>query len=249
MQNCAFSQGLNRYGLEREEQEMLANSIDGKVRKQTEDLNGDGEDDIIFFYAAGETHNICIYLQYKGRYYRKIDTTCGAYSLYRVEHTGKSKIQLHDWQCCGDSPFFWTFAYGFDGLSVSIVENFITVNNEYVEDKKTCPVSLLDTPYHVKTLNSNYNIRFSPDTDSFFNKSDVWFTCTQNTNIIATLKAGANLKVLSEQSDGERIWLYVEVRENSIMDKCETKDFFNIASRPSPSLRGWISRQYTERIM
>ena len=247
-QNCVFSQGLDTYGIKKEEQKMIANSIDGKLEKQTEDLNGDGEDDIIFFYAAGETHNIRVYLQSKHKYYKKIDTTCGAYSLYQVESTGRFRIQLNEWQCCGESPFLWSFACEFDKMSVSIVENFIKINDEYTENKRTDPVSLLDTPYYVKTLNDNYNIRFSPDMDSFSNKSDVWLTCIQNTNIIATIKAGAVLKVLSEHFDNERIWLYVEVEEKSIIDKCETKDFFKVENRPPPSLRGWISGKYTERI-
>jgi hypothetical protein len=54
---------------------------------------------------------------------------------------------------------------------------------------------------------------------------------------------------LSEQSGGERTWLYVEAEEDALRDKCETKyDFDKSEDLPAPALRGWISGRYTERI-
>jgi hypothetical protein len=247
LSDCVFAQGLSKSGMEKEEQEMQAACIDGKMEKRTVDVNGDGEEDLLYYYAVGEIHNFRAYIRYKDEYIRKIDILCGNYSIYRDDRTDDTRIRLQEWGCCGENPFFRTWTYKFDGIAVSITENYIETNEEYTEGKKTAPASWLDAPYYVTTLNDNYNLRFSPDMDAFTNEADVWFTCRPNTNIIATVKSGIRLKVLSEQSGEGRTWLYVEVEIDALRDKCDTETDFDKENLPTPVLRGWVSGRYTER--
>jgi hypothetical protein len=102
------------------------------------------------------------------------------------------------------------------------------------------------TPYYVKTLNDNYNLRFSPDMKAFGDSNDdnFSFTCQPNTNIIATIKTGARLKVLAELPEEDRTWLYVEAEEKAIKDRCDVTEF---DKEGSPSVRGWVSGRYTEK--
>ncbi|MDR1201047.1 MAG: hypothetical protein LBL58_05360, partial [Tannerellaceae bacterium] len=110
------------------------------------------------------------------------------------------------------------------------------------------PPSIQEKPYYVKTLNDNYNLRFSPDMKAF--SGDIVFTCQPNTNIIATIKIGARLKVLAELPEEDRTWLYVEAEEKVIKNRCDVTDFDEFTAfkdHGNPSVRGWVSSRYTEK--
>ena len=103
------------------------------------------------------------------------------------------------------------------------------------------PDDYLDTLYQVTITIDNYNARFSADLKSH----NATFTTKENTNIIANLRKGASVKVLSEYkgNDSEkRTWLYVEISENAILQNSPIDyDFEN------QTLRAWISDKYTSK--
>jgi hypothetical protein len=235
LQSCTLS-------MEKEEREMQSACISGEIEKRATDVNGDGKDDLLYYYRVGEIHNFRAYIRSKGGYIKKIDILCGDYSIYRDDRTGDTRIRLQEWGCCGENPFFQTWTYQFDGTTVSIPENYIETYEVYTEGKKTAPSSWLDNPYYVRTLNDSYNLRFSPDMDIFegSNEENFLFTCQPNTNIIATVKSGVRLKVLSEQSGEERTWLYVEVEEDALYDRWDKHTKHAIHCRHG--LHGWQAR-------
>jgi hypothetical protein len=241
---CASGQTVS---LEKEEQEMRNSAYEGNIEKQSADLNGDGETDFVYFYAVGELYLLRVYLQSGGKYVKTFETLCSGYWL--ESSAGDVKLRTVNGGCCGEDPFTLKRTYTFDKNSAQLVEYYIETDGAYTEDRQTVPFSLLEVPYPVKTLNEGYNLRFSPDTDVFeeSNEENFLFTCLPKTNIIATLKAGARLRVLAEQVAGERTWLYVEVEETDVKNKCKLifDDF--LEHHPSPSVRGWVSSRYTER--
>jgi hypothetical protein len=226
---------------------MLKNANDGEeVKKQSADLNGDGKDDLIYSCGYGEMTAIRVFLQTGGGYVEAIHTGCTNFTL-QTSSVGNRQLRLVE-NSGGESPFtsFRTFVFG--ETSARLVENYIVTNEDYTEGKRTIPSSLPDEPYYIKTL-TNSNLRFSPDMDVFENSSDIGFTLDTHNNIIAVVKAGARLKVLSELPAGERTWLYVEVEEKSLYNS-QVTDFDAISSfndHRHPSLRGWISNRYVER--
>ena len=228
------------------EQEMRKSANDGEeVKKQIVDLNNDGKDDLIYSCSCGELLCIRVYLQIKGEYVKVIDTVCTSYDLIT---DGKNKnLRLTEYSCCGESPFTLYQTYHFNQTSAILVEDYIITNKEYTKGKMITPSSYLKEFYYVKTLNDNYNLRFSPDLLPFdgSNEENFLFTCQPLTNIIATIKIGARLKVLSELPAGQRTWLYVEVEENALKDKCYITDFDS--TNEHHSIRGWISNRYVEK--
>jgi len=233
------------------EQEMRKYINEGEeIKKQVVDLNNDGKGDLIYSCACGEMLCIRVYLQKNGQYIKVIDT---ARSTYALIANGKEKnLQLTESSCCGESPFTLYQTYHFSQTSALFIENYIITNKEYTDGKILTPPSFLEKPYFVKTLNDNYNLRFSPDMLSFegSNEENFVFTCQPLTNIIATIKLGSCLKVLSELQVGGRTWLYVEAKETAIKNKCYITDFDSISSfrdHQHPSIRGWVSNRYVEK--
>lgn len=236
--------------LDKIEQEMRKNAIDGKVDKATVDLNGDEKTDIIYFYASGELSCIQVFLQINGQYMKQIDKMCSYYTL-KTSQTGK-ELKLIEQQCCGESPFTFYQTYRFNQTSAMLVENYIATNGEYTDGKMVTPASYLDRQYEVTVVNDNYNLRFSPDILPFegSNEENFVFTCQPLTNIIATIKSNARLKVLSELPDSDgRIWLYAEVEEKDLKSRCNITVFDSSPSenRNRPAIRGWISNRYTKK--
>jgi hypothetical protein len=234
--------------LETEEQEMRNSALDGKIEKQRTDLNRDGKTDFVYYYAVGELYLLRVYLQSDGKYVKSFETLCSGYWL--PSSAGDQTLQTVNGACCGESPFTLRRTFTFDKNSAQLVENYIETDGAYTKGRQTNPLSLLEVPYPVKTLNEGYNLRFSPDTDVFEASSEenFLFTCLPKTNIIATLKADARLRVLAEQVAGERTWLYVEVEEKDLKDKCcIIFDFNELAHHASLSVRAWVSSRYTER--
>jgi hypothetical protein len=232
---------------EKAEREMLGNANDGEeVKKQSADLNGDGREDLIYSCGYGEMIGIRVFLQTGDGYVEAINTGCTSFTL-PTSPAENRQLQLVE-NSGGESPFTSYRTFIFDGTSARLVENYIVTNKDYTEGRITVPPSLTDNPYHVKTL-TNCNLRFSPDMEVFKNSADIGFTLGRHTNIIAVVKAGVRLKVLSEFPAEGRTWLYVEVEEQSI-ENSQVTDFDAISSfndHRHPSLRGWISNRYVKR--
>jgi hypothetical protein len=240
-----FGQGVSVDEIEREMREYLINPE--KLDKLVIDLNNDGKEDLIYSGICGEPLCIRVYLQINGKYVKQIDTDGGPYVLVIGEN--ERKLRLTQGTCCGESPFSLYQTYRFEQASTRIVENYIATDGYYTEGRMIAPPSILWKPYYVKTLNDNYNLRFSPDMKVFEFSMDFLFTCQSNTNIIATIKSGARLKVLAELPDDDRTWLYVEVEEKDIKDRCDVTEFNNNTFKDygNPSVRGWVSGRYTEK--
>jgi hypothetical protein len=221
-----------------------------RLDKLVTDLNNDGKEDLIYSYECAEGL-ICIrvYLQINGGYVKQLDIARGPYTLETF--SGDKELRLTQGTCCGESPFKLYQTYRFEQASVRLVENYITTDGYYTEGRMIDPSFISERSYYVKTLNDNYNLRFSPDMKAFDFSMDFVFTCQPNTNVIATIKAGARLKVLAELPDDDRTWLYVEVEEKDIKDRCDVTDYdgdFAFAKdHGSPSVRGWVSGRYTEK--
>jgi hypothetical protein len=236
-----FGQGIST---DKIEQEMRVYVPDHeRLDKLTTDLNNDGKEDLIYSGSCGERLCIRVYLQINGKYVKQIDRATGYYTL--KTYGSDKEFQLIENTCCGESPFLLYQTYRFEQASTRLVENYIATSGYYTEGRMTTPSSFLWEPYYVKTLNDNYNLRFSPDMKAFADSNDdnFSFTCQSNTNIIATIKIGARLKVLAELSEEDRVWLYVEAEEKAIKDRCDVTDFDEDGH---PSVRGWVSGRYTE---
>jgi hypothetical protein len=230
--------------LEEVEQEMWENAVDRKICKQIVDLNGDGIYDVVYSSSCGELTCIRVFLQINGKYVEQLNSGCSSYYLE------KKSIELTEGSCCGESAFISHRIFEFDKTSAHLVENYIITSTNYTEGKRTYPRSdFHKSPYYVRVLNNNYNLRFSPDTAAIINEADVNFTCQPYTNIIAKLKIRSRLKVLAEDSDGDRTWLYVETGEETLADRCWITDFDEITwfNHQHPAIRGWVSGRYTEK--
>lgn len=92
---------------------------------------------------------------------------------------------------------------------------------------------------------SNYNLRFSPDTDPLKGdeKETFTFRITESTNIIAQIKMGSKINILSELIQWDRSWLFIEVDLTFLVDKDHPVNF----DFKDQQLRGWISSKYVTR--
>jgi hypothetical protein len=235
------------FSLEKEEQEMRKNAIDGYVDKQSADLNGDGAEDFVYTYAVSDFSTLRVYLQSDGKYVRPLETLCLSYSLEAAD--GGQRLQIMNGECCGENPFTLWRTYTFGTGKAQLVENYVATDIDYTGNRQSLPLSTTANPYQATTLNDGYNLRFSPDMEAFEDSDpdNFMFTCLPKTNIIATLKAGTVLKVLSEQISGERTWLYVEAAEKDLKSKCDL-NFDFLENHPTPAVRGWVSGRYTEKV-
>jgi hypothetical protein len=242
-----FGQGVSVDKIEQEMREYLLNPE--KLTKLAIDLNNDGKEDLIYSYKFGESLYAHVYLQINGEYAKQIEWAGGSYIL---EIGGNDdELRLEQGTCCGESPFRLYQTYRFEPASVRLVENYIATSGYYTDGRMIAPSSILEKPYYVKTLNDNYNLRFSPDMKAFedSDEDNFMFTCQSKTNVIATIKSGARLKVLAELPEDDRIWLYVEAEEKGIKDRCDVTEFEDDSFKDHghPSVRGWVSGRYTEK--
>ena len=231
-------------------------NLDDKVRKYAEeasgseaynrviiDLNNDENDDVIYSYICGELNCMRVFLNINGQYKEKLFAHYSSYSL-----SDSKKLHLYEYSCCGESPFFSNRIYEFNATSAILAENYIETNSSYTKNKFLAPSNYLYKPYSVKILNEDYNLRFSPDMELFEDSDESFmFTCEIRTNIIAKIRANAIVKVLAEFETKERKWLYVEVKRQSIKDRCRITDFEEESASQNQAIRGWIRGNYVER--
>ena len=217
------------------------------------DLNNDKNDDVIYSYVCGEYMCVRVFLNMNGQYEEKLSDFCSLYSLSNDESYAltsnnilslsfEKRLHLYDYGCCGENPFFSTKIYEFNKTSAILAENYLETHGYYTKNKFLTPSNFLK-PYYAKIHNDDYNLRFSPDMEQF-DDEDVNITCEPKTNIIAKIKVNATVKVLAEVETKERTWLYIEVEEKSIKDRCHIADY---TSWQNPSIRGWVSGNYVEK--
>ncbi|MDR1162072.1 MAG: hypothetical protein LBK45_07005, partial [Tannerellaceae bacterium] len=127
-----------------------------RLDKLVTDLNNDGKEDLIYSGSCGESLCIRVYLQINGKYVKQIDRAAGYYTL-----RSDQKFQLMEHTCCGESPFILYQTYRFEQASTRLVDNYIVTNGDYTDGRMIDPPSIFEKPYYVKTLNDNYNLRFS----------------------------------------------------------------------------------------
>ena len=202
----------------------------------------------IYTYGCGELNCIKAFVNIDGRYEEILYDVYSSYSL-----GSDKRLHLSEHECCGESPFSSNKTYKFVGTSVVLEENYIETNIDYTDNQFLTPPNRVK-PYFVRVLNDNYNLRFSPTIERVETFDDIVFTCEETTNIIAKIKADAIVKVLGKYETKERTWLYVEVENQSIKDRCKVTDFGDFKSNSFPletyheqKIRGWISSNFVEK--
>lgn len=230
--------------LDKIESEIKENAMMGKFDKQIIDLNNDGKDDIIYLYQCGEPKCIKVFLNVGGLYKEQISEQCTSSFLWNVEN--KKILNLGLTHCCGESPYFSNRTFEFNQTSATLKDNYVLTNSEYTEQiSLLTPFSYSTNPFFVKVSLDNYNLRFSPSIEKLEGKAKETFTyaCEDGTNIIAKLKITSRIKVLSELIEKDRKWLFVEVENSMIAEKCNPINF----EFKEQKLRGWVSDKYVER--
>jgi len=203
------------------------------------DLDNDNDLDYVYLYQCAEPRCIEVYLNINQKLEKVISEFCYDYYLYDDEKKGLVIKQNH---CCGESPFTSNRVFNFDSDKAIIKENYVVFNDSYELLK---PELYLTSIYDVKILNKNYNVRFSPNIGKYDNTESI-FSCEPNTNIIGKLKQNSSVKVLAELIKEKRIWLFVEIDNDSLnFIKCENPIDFDYENQ---KLRGWISNNFVEKI-
>lgn len=234
--NHAFAQST---GLEAIEKEIKSRAIGGRFTKQMVDLNKDQKDDVIYLYECGEPKCIQVFLNINGQYKEQVNEQFTNYII--LETTPKKQIYLRLLHCCGESPYSSMRMFEFNQISAELKENYVLTNKDYVKNTKFLTPLAYQKPTLGKVTFDNYNLRFSPDVNPLKYSFD--YGCEEGTNIIAKLKSGSVVQILSELIDKDRTWLFVEVNSSSINGKHNPVDF----DFKGQHLRGWISSKKVER--
>lgn len=223
------------------EKDIKSKAIGGKFTKKIIDLNHDQKEDIIYFYQCGEPNCIQIFLNINGQYKQLLNEQ---YTTYILQKTGRDeRLHLILKHCCGESPYYSNRVFEFNQASAELKENYVLINKEYVKDSKLLTPLSYHKPASGKITFDNYNMRFSPEINSL--KYPFEYGCEDGTNIIAKLKSGAAVQILSELVEKDRTWLFVEVDRYSIKGKHNPVDF----DFKDQKLRGWVSNKYVVTLM
>lgn len=238
----------NIYGqstkLDNIENEIRANAIGQRFDKQVVDLNNDKIDDYIYLYQCAEPKCIKLFLSIDGELKEQISEMCWGYDLYTIDNKKVLVLTLGD--CCGESPYLSKRIFEFNPRKTILKENYVLTNIDY-----TSSSSLLEPKFYLsnqafgKVTIADYNLRFSPTTDTLVDseKNNFNYGAEDGTNIIAQIKIGSNINILSELVRKNKTWLFVEVDKKSISGKHNPVHF----DFKDQKLRGWISDKYVER--
>lgn len=203
------------------------------------DLDNDNDLDYIYLYKCGEPKCIEVYLNTNKKLEKVISEFCYNYYLY---NNSLKELFIKQNHCCGESPFTSNRVFNFHSDKIVTKENYVIFNDSH---ELLEPSSFLSSPYNVKILNNNYNVRFSPNI-KVLNEDESMFACEPNTNIIAKLKEGSGVTVLAELIKEDRIWLFVEIDSKCLnFNQCRNPINYNFKGQ---KLRGWISNNFTEKI-
>ncbi|QNK64562.1 hypothetical protein H7F33_08815 [Pedobacter sp. PAMC26386] len=226
------------------ENKIKKDAIGGKFEKQVVDLNNDGKNDIIYLYQCGEPKCIKVLLNIEGVYKEQVAEQCNSYAIRKINN--QKLIYLTLTHCCGESPYVSKRVFEFNKTSASLKENYVLTNDEYTGNiALLMPLVYSENSVYVKVIADNYNLRFSPSIQKLEKevKNTFVFGVEEGTNIIAKIKLGSTLKVLSELIEKDRTWLFVEVEKNTIGEKNSPIDF----DFKGQKLRGWISDKYVTK--
>lgn len=235
-------------------QEYLA-SANGEINTKVIDLDKDTDLDYVFTYPCGEAMCLKIVLDINGTYKEVIDEF-GRLSV-ELENSPdftQSVISLksQNSHCCGESPFRSYRSFVFEGDKAKIVDNYVLYDPWQYNEEDNHRLQLLPLSFHylpnfypVRINKQGYNIRFSADLESH----PAYFTCVENSNVIAQLKMGAVVNVLGSSvgdDQEERTWLYVEVGQDALFETdCVSPLSYEFKDQ---KLRGWISDKYTTKL-
>ncbi len=235
----SFSQAELSKEIELMEKKIKASSATKDFQKLEIDLDNDKDLDYIYLYQCAEPKCIEVYLNINQKLEKVISEFCYDYYLY---NNPLKELIIKQNHCCGESPFTSNRVFNFDLDKIITKENYVIFNgsDELLEANLN-----LSSPYNVKILNNNYNVRFSPNIREF-NEDESMFACEPNTNIIGKLKENSSVRVLAELIKENRIWLFVEIDKiNLNFNQCRNPIDYDFNEQ---KLRGWISNSFVERI-
>ena len=235
----SFSQAELSKEIELIEKNIKANSATKDFQKLETDLDNDKDLDYIYLYQCSEPKCIEVYLNVNQKLEKVISEFCYDYYLF---NNLKKDLVIKQNHCCGESPYTSNRVFNFYSDKISLKENYVIFNEGY---ELLEPVLYLTSPYNVKVLNNNYNVRFSPNIREY-SEDESMFSCEPNTNIIGKLKVNSNPKVLSELIRENRIWLFIEIDSESLNSSlCNNPIDYEFKEQ---KLRGWISNNFVEKI-
>lgn len=229
--------------LQKIEKDIRASAMEHKFDKQIIDLNNDQIDDYIYLYQCGEPKCIKVYLNINGILKEQITEQCWSYQVFNTNN--RKILTLTLGHCCGESPYVSIRSFEFNTTRLLIRDNYVLTNTAYTGS------SMLSPPFYSKQAEpaivntNNYNLRFSPDTDLLkgAEKETFTFGITEGTNIIAQIKMGSKVNILSELIQQDRSWLFIEVDPTFLVGKSHPVSF----DFKDQQLRGWISSKYVTR--
>lgn len=219
------------------------NAMGNKFEKQIIDLNNDQVDDYIYLYQCGEPKCIKVYLNIKGVLKEQISEQCWTNKLSSANN--KKKLTLTLAHCCGESPYVSIRSFEFSNSQAVIKDNYVLTNTEYTGSSMLSP-DFYNSQSETAVINtSDYNLRFSPSTDLLQGEEKETFTygTSEGTNIIAQIKMGSIINILSELIQKDKTWLFIEVDSVSLIGKNHPVDF----NFKDQKLRGWVSSKYVTR--
>lgn len=220
------------------EKRITENSMDG-FKKLEVDVDDDNDLDYIYLYQCGEPKCVEVYLNKRNRLEKVISEFCYIYYLY--EDNGKKSITIPQTHCCGESPFTSFRTFNFTKDDIQLKDNYVLFNESY---ELLNPKVFLETSYYIKTINNDYNVRFSPNIRKYTQEESM-FSCQPNTNIIGKLKKNSRLKVLSTLIKPNRTWLFVEIESKHLNTTiCYSPIDYGFKNQ---KLRAWISNKYTKK--
>ncbi|HVX50283.1 MAG TPA: hypothetical protein VHB48_08990, partial [Chitinophagaceae bacterium] len=196
----------------KEEYSPTLNDLYGKLHFM--DLNGDGNNDVIFEgQSGGEPQEVEIYMFTNGRYVKVLEEYEGVL-LMTFKNNRLVKIVVSNWGCCDD---YINFDKTFDvSINKEGALHFTLVLQTASAFQGTLPDSLFETPVAFEVLNDACKLRSRPvlDDTSYepWNEAD---SVRGTGNTLARLPQGARGLALGKHTDDTgREWWYAEFDEN-----------------------------------
>lgn len=200
------------------------------------DLNGDGQNDIVFDgLSGGEPHRIAIYINERATFLKVFEDY---QKILKIEFQSDklNKIWIENRGCCGDPMVqLKTYKVSYDN-SVPKFEEI--VQSRYFNDCSAIrPKEKFEDVIKFEVTNDNYNIRFSPEINN--ENEYCWDQITGN--ILGSLTKGQKGFALGEFIDetGRTWWFSAFPPDTNI----ENSFYYNHGISKDWAL-GWISSRY-----
>jgi hypothetical protein len=229
--------------LQKIEKDIKANAMEHKFDKAIIDLNNDQIDDYIYLYQCGEPKCIKVYLNINGVLKEQITEQCWNYQLFNINN--RKILTLTLGHCCGESPYVSIRSFEFNTTRALIKDNYVLTNTAYTGASRLSPPFYNNQPEPAVININNYNLRFSPDTDLLKGdeKATFPFGITEGTNIIAQIKMGSKINILSDSFSGTDPGYLSKWIPTFLVGKDHPVSF----DFKDQQLRGWISSKYVTR--